>query len=102
MSYTQISYLLGFIIVSIYIILSYWKKSIPQLPDAIILLLATTSIPPCIRVIYIFFNYDGKSIKEIGNNEQFYIIVGAFSVIWLSINEIFRKFKEKISPQNIN
>lgn len=101
MSYTQISYLLGFVIVSIYIILSYWKKSIPQLPDAIILLLATTSIPPCVRVIYIFFNYDGYSIKEIGNNEQFYIIVGAFSVIWLSINEIYRKFKEKISPQNI-
>ena len=98
MSSTQISYLLVFIIVSVYIILSYWKKSTPQLPDAILLMLATSAIPPCVKVIYIFFNYNGTSIKEIGQNEQFYIIVGAFSIVWLSVNEIYRKFKDKIYP----
>ena len=102
MSSTQISYLLVFIIVTSYIILSYWKKSTPQLPDAILLMLATSAIPPCVKAIYIFFNYDGISIKEIGQNEQFYIIVGAFSIVWLSINEIYRKFKDKIYPQSIS
>ncbi len=99
MSSTQISYLLGFIVVTSYIVFSYSKKSTPQLPDAILLLLAATAIPPCVKVIYIFFNYDGKSIKEIGNNEQLYIMIGAGAIIWLSITEIYKKFKEKLDTQ---
>lgn len=95
---TQVSYLLGFVVIVVYVGVSYWKKSPALLSDAILLLLATTSIPPCIRVIAVFYRYKENTIKAIGSSEQTYIMVGALAVIWLSCNEVFKKFKEKVKP----
>lgn len=96
--YTKVSYLLGFVVILAHVITSIWKKSPAQLSDGILLLLATTSIPPCVRVIIIFYQYKKNTIKEIGGSEQSYIMIGALAVIWLSINEIWKKFRDKIYP----
>jgi hypothetical protein len=92
---TQASYLLCFAVLPIYIAISYWKKKPAQLPDAILLLLAVTSIPPCIRVIFIIYQYNGKPINQLESSDQFYIMIGALAVIWLSCNEIIKKFNDK-------
>lgn len=94
MNTPQLSYLFGALTIAVFSVLSTWKKKTPQLSDAVILLLSATAIPPCCKVISIFYAYDGTSIKQIGGNEQSYIIIGAFSVIWISLNEIYKKFKD--------
>lgn len=84
--------IIGCLLMGLYIFIC-WKKKTKnlELGDAVVILLSGAGISAGFRICFLSFN---DAICQANSIERTYIFIGGLSVVWVSIQSIFKILKE--------